>query len=298
MATNTLAGVNLTKISQVSLDVLKTEGIPLSAFTTDFSADALPKGETITTRFATVPSTQDFDSSKATSNSATTARSITLDNYRGVSIGFKDTELTFTPVQLADLFVRPAISALVDYVINSILGRVTNANGFTSIATLTAGAFDADAVADLAEGLSTNKVPRSPRSLIIKPTYFASLLKDNSVTAASDGPAGVDPLRNHALPRIHGFDVHEYNGTIPSNSENLVGLACGKQALILAARGVVEPPSGTWYGNVENIVDPSSGLPIQIREYYDGTELRYEFSVLFGHAVGIADYATRIRSAA
>jgi hypothetical protein len=289
--------VNLTKISQVSLDVLKTEGIPLSAFTTDFSADAMPKGETITTRFATVPSTQDFDSSKATSNSATTARSVTLNNYRGVSIGFKDTELTFSPVQLADLFVRPAISALVDYVINSVLTRVTNGNGFTRVATLSAGAFDADAVADLAEGLSTGKVPKSPRNLIIKPTYMASLAKDNAITAASDGPSGASVIRDHQLPRIHGFNVVEYAGTIPSNSENLVGLACGKQALILAARGVVEPPAGTWFGNIENIVDPGSGLPIQIREYYDGTELRYEFSVLFGHAIGIPLYATRIASA-
>lgn len=297
MATNSLAGVNLTKISQVSLDVLKTEGIPLSAFTTDFSADAMPKGETITTRFATVPSTQDFDSSKATSNSATTARSVTLSNYRGVSIGFKDTELTFSPVQLADLFVRPAISALVDYVINSVLTRVTNGNGFTRVATLSAGAFDADAVADLAEGLSTGKVPKSPRNLIIKPTYMASLAKDNAITAASDGPSGASVIRDHQLPRIHGFNVVEYAGTIPSNSENLVGLACGKQALILAARGVVEPPAGTWFGNIENIVDPGSGLPIQIREYYDGTELRYEFSVLFGHAIGIPLYATRIASA-
>jgi hypothetical protein len=297
MATNTLAGVNLTKISQVSLDVLKTEGIPLSAFTTDFTSDAFPKGETVTTRFATMPATQDFDSSKATGNSATTARSVTLDNYRGVSIGFKDTELTFTPVQLADLFVRPAISALVDYVINSTLTRVTNANGFTRVATVAPGAFDADSVADLAEGLSTGKVPKSPRHLILKPTYLASLAKDNSITAASDGPAGTDPLREHRLPRLHGFNVLEYNGTIPGNSENLVGLACGKQSLIIAARGLVEPPAGTWFGNIENIVDPGSGLPIQIREYYDGTELRYEFSVLFGHAIGIPLYATRIASA-
>jgi len=297
MATNTLNGVNLTKISQVSLDVLTTEGVPLSAFTTDFSDDALPKGETITTRFATVPSTQDFDSSKATSNSATTARSVTLDDYRGVSIGFKDTEITYSPVQLADLFVRPAISALCDYVINAALTNVTNANGFTDVQTTAAGAFDADVVADLAEGLSTRKVPKGNRTLLIKPTYMAALAKDNQVTAASDGPAGVDPIRNHALPRIHGFNVLEYNGTIPANSENMEGLACGQQGLIIAARQVVEPPSNTWYGNVENITDPSTGLPIQIREYYDGTELRYEFSILFGTAVGIADYVTRIASA-
>ena len=297
MATNTLNGVNLTKISQISLDVLATEGVPLSAFTTDFSGDALPKGETITTRFATVPTTQDFDSSKATSNSATTARSVTLDDYRGVSIGFKDTEITYSPVQLADLFVRPAISSLVDYVINKVLTQVTNANGFTDVATVAAASFDADAVADLAEGLSTRKVPKGNRTLLLKPTYMANLAKDNTITAASDGPAGVDPIREHRLPRLHGFGVQEYNGTIPANAENMEGIACGQQGLICAARQIVEPPSGTWYGNVENIVEPNSGIPLQVREYYDGTELRYEFSILFGVAKGIEDYVTRIASA-
>lgn len=293
---NTLGGVNLTKIAQASLDVLVTEGIPLTAFITDFSPEALPKGQTVTTRFATAVSTQDFSSDKAAADVTTTARNITLSNYRGVSFGFTDTELTYTPVQLADLFVRPAIAALVDYVINAALTNVTNGNGFTRVKTVSAAAFDADTVADLAEGLSTAKVPKSPRSLIIKPTYYASLAKDNAIHAASDGPAGASVIRDNMIPKVGGFSVYEYNGTIPGNSENLVGVACGKQGLCIAARGVVEPPDGTWYGRIENIVDPNSGLPIQIREFYDGTKLTYQFSTLFGTAIGIPAYLTRIAS--
>ena len=66
MASNTLGGINPTRISQLSLDVLKTVGVPLRAFTTDLTDDVAVSGDVVTTRFATVPSTQDFDSSKAT----------------------------------------------------------------------------------------------------------------------------------------------------------------------------------------------------------------------------------------
>lgn len=297
MATNTLNGVNLTRISQLTLDALQTEGIPLSAFTTDFSADALPQGETITTRFVTVPTTQNFNSSKATGNSATTARSITLNQYRGVSIGFKDTELTYSDVELGSKFVKPAISAIVDEMIAYVLGFVTDANGFGTLDLVsTAGNFDDDDVADLAQTLSTAKVPKAGRSLILKPTYFASLAKTGAIKDASSY-ASAEPIRENRIPRLHGFDVIEYNGTIPTNSENMQGIAVHPQALCIAARTIPEPPPGTWYGKVMSIVEPNSGIPIQIREHYDGNELVYQFGVLYGAAVGIPTKLARIVSA-
>jgi hypothetical protein len=67
--------------------------------------------------------------------------------------------------------------------------------------------------------------------------------------------------------------------------------------MVLAARGVVQPPADTWYGNVVDIVDPVSGLPIQIREWYDGTELRYEWATLYGTALGVTGNLVRILSA-
>lgn len=297
MATNTLAGVNLTRVSQLSLDALITEGIPLSSFTTDFTSDVMPKGEVVTTRFATVPGTQDFDDDKSTSNSNTTARNITLNQYRGVSIGFKDTELTFTDIQLANQFIKPAISALVDEMIAFVLGNVTAAKGFNAMdLTSTAVDFDDDDVADLAERLSTAKVPKSPRNLILKPTYHAALTKSGAIKDASSY-ASDEPIKEGRVPRLHGFNVLEYNGTIPGNSENVEGIATHPQALCIAARAIPEPPAGTWYGKIQNVSDPASGLPIQIREHYDGKELVYQFSVLYGAEVGIPGKLARIISA-
>lgn len=291
---NTNNGVNLDVLSMTSLDVLKTEGIPLSSFTTDFTGDIMSRGETVTTRFAGLPTVKDFTAGKSADDQSTTSRTITLDTYRGVSMAFTDLERTYSPLELAELFVRPAISQLVDDTINNILSLVTAAS-FTNNVVVADGALDADTVADLAGGLSSRKVPQAGRSLIIKPTNMASLTKDGAIHAASDGPAGTGPIKEHRLPRLHGFDVKEYNGTIPTNSEGLAGIACGKQGLIIAARQVVAPKEGTWYGNVINIQDEASGLPIQIREYYDNAVgLCYEFGILYGYKVGISNYLTRI----
>ena len=295
MASNTLGGINPTRISQLSLDVLKTVGVPLRAFTTDLTDDVAVSGDVVTTRFATVPSTQDFDSSKATGNSTTTARSVTLNKYKGVSIGFKDTEVAFSDVDLLDLYIKPAISSIVDGMISDVLANVTSGNGFNANeSVITASALDSDKVADLAQGLSTRKVPMSPRSLILKPSYYVTLLKDATFVAASDGPSGTGPIRDYNLPRSLVFDVYEYNGTVPANDINMAGLACGKQALVIANRAI--PTPSDWYGNVQNITDPDSGLTLQMRSFYDGVEQVYQFAALYGSAVGIDEYATAIVS--
>lgn len=292
---NTLGGVNLARISQLTLDCLMTEGIPLQAFTQDFNSAIQDTGESVTTRFATVPTTQDFASSKDPGNAVLTARTVTLDKYRGVSLGFTDTELSFTDVQLVQQFIQPSVSAIVDYMINSVLELVTAAN-FSNSVTKTAAQYDADCVADIAQVMSTAKIPASPRNAIIKPTYFAGLAKDNSIqNAAAFGSNGA--VVNHVVPKVHGINQIEYAGTIPGNSENLEGIVCHPQALIIAARGVKEPPPGTWYGKIQNIKEPKTGLPLQVREYYDGTKLRYEIAVLYGVAKGITTKLYRILSA-
>lgn len=292
---NTLNGVNPTRISQLSLDALITKGVPLSAFTTDFTNDIASAGDVVTTRFATVPSTQDFSSTKATGNSVTTARNISLDQYKGVSIGFTDLERAYSDVELHDLYIAPAISAIVDEMISHTLANVNSTNSFDSIERIVAAAdMDADEAADIAQVLSTAKVPAEMRSLILKPTYNVTLLKDGQVVPASDGPNGRGPIRDNNLPRIHGFNVHEYNGTIPANDINLAGLACGKQALCLVNRDIPTPQD--WYGRTESITDPNSGLTIQMRSFYDGTEQVYQFAALYGSGVGIKEYAVPIVS--
>lgn len=292
---NSLAGVNLSRIAQLSLDALVTEGIPLSAFVTDFSGEVKSSGDVITTRFPTVTGTVDFSSTKAAGDATLTSRPVTLNQYRGVKKQFSDLEMSFSDVELSELFVVPAISALVDFAINYLLSQATVANGFTAYVEKTAAQLDADAVADLAQAMTTAKIPKAGRSLILKPTYHATLAKDAKLgNVSAVGVGGV--TTENVLPRIHGLTTHEYNGTIPSNSEFFEGIALNKSALLMAARAVAIPDSDMWYGKKINIVEPRTKLPIQVSAHYDGVKYNYEWSLLFGGAVGLAANAVRIVS--
>lgn len=271
MATNNLQGVNaalIHKLAEGTLNYLGTEGIPLNLFTTDLAGGVKERGETVTTRFPNGVVSQDMSSNRMAQNASTVKRTVTLDQYRGVVLGFNDLERSYTPIQLEELFIAPAISTLVDEMIEYALSLVTTANGFDTHQTVSAaGAFTGDVVAGIAQKLSENKVSKANRNLIVPPSYMHSLLTDGAIQDASSY-AGSDPIREARIPRLFGMNVVEYNGTIPTNSENMAGLACTPQALVIAAREIVEPDPETYAGQVRSIVDPKSGLPIQIRRYY------------------------------
>jgi hypothetical protein len=293
MATNTLGGVNLTRISQLTLDSLKTMPIPLRAFTTDFSPDVAQSGNAVTTRFVTNPSATDFASSKATGNSTTTSRTITMNKYSGVSIGFTDEQMSYTDVKLAEMFIRPALVALFEDVMANVHARILAAN-FATNTVITAANFTAANVAGLNLTMNQNKVLMSPRSLIVAPDYANTLKKDAALQAAyAYGNNGV--ITTGQLPQVYGFTPYEFNGTIPNNSENLAGYALHPQALIIASRAPVVPQN--WYGQVANITEPDSGLTVQFRNFYDGTEQVTQFCLLYGTGLGVTSNLIRIKSA-
>ena len=296
MPNNIASAVNITRIAQLTLDALLTRALPLRAFLTDFSGEFEAEGETVTARFPGAVTVQDMAVSKTPGSVTLTPVPITLDKFKGAVMGFKDMERTFTDVDLMKEFVAPAVSAVVEDVVSAALALVTNANGYTNSVTLTSAQFDADAVADLADDFTTRKIPTDHRALLIKPKYKGALVKDNAIQNAS-AYGSTDAIRKNEVPEVHGFAVLEYNGNIPANGENLEGIAVHPQAICLAARGVVHPPAGTWYGKVQDIKDPVSGLPLQVREYYDGTQLVYEVAVLYGVAKGMPAKLTRIKSA-
>lgn len=293
MATNSLNGVNSTRISQLTLEALQTTVLPFSAFSTNFSADVATRGSAVTTRYVTNPSVQDFSSaSRASTNSATTARTITLSNYVGVDVGFSDTEMSFSDVQLMNMYIRPAIVALFENVMASALALVTNAN-FSANTVITAANFTAANIAGLAQSMNESKVGRD-RHIILPPSYAVTAKKDTSIQAAY-AYGSPEAIRTGRLPDVYGFQMHEWNGTIPTNSENLAAVALAPEGILLAARAPALPRN--WNGEVQNVTDPDSGLTIQIRDFYDDVEQRTQFCLIYGTQVGNPANVRRILSA-
>ena len=290
---NTLNGINLAAIAQSVLDNLSAQHTPVSAFTTDFSSEIADQGESITTRIATAVSAGDASSGYSATDVTSSAKTVTLDQHKHFTMAFTDLEIAKGGMNMLErTFVRPATHAVINSMVDALMALVVSSE-FGNVATVAAADFGADDVATLAGDLTTLNVPKDERALIIKPSYYASLAKDNAVQA-SYATTLDDSLRNHSVPRVHGFNVYEYSD-IPSNSQNLEGFACGPEARLSAARQPAIPQN--WSGAVESVTDPDSGLTIQLRSWYEGKDGKQMITLttIFGVLVG-SNSLKRIKS--
>lgn len=290
---NTLNGVFLTRIAKLSLDALLATKLPVSSMFTDFSDEVVPYGNAVTTRYPNAMTAQNFASAKTAIGANTVSKTITLDKYVGVPISFTDTEMAFSDVKLMDLFIKPAITELFENVMATAQALIT-VSAYSSNTVITAANFTAANVAGLAQTLTTSKVPLQNRHIVVPPSYAVTLKKDTAVQAAyAYGSNGA--ITTGVLPPVYGFNIHEWNGTIPSTN-NLAAYAFHPQALLVAARPPALPRN--WYGEVANVTDPATGLTIQVRDYYDGTSQKTEWCFIYGCAVGNPGNLVRILSAA
>ena len=296
---NTVAGVNLAQVAMESIPALMTTFLPLRAFMTDFSTDIKQRGESVVTRFPTVPTAQNLASGFGTvTDVAMTAITITLDTYFGFVYGFTDLERSKSSINLNEMFIEPAISAVSEKVFADVWNLVSDANYPAVTATevtVTAANFDRDDVVDLAQQLTTNKASYRGRSLILNPAYYGALAKDLN---AADSAGQVTTLGENRVPRIAGFDVYE-SAACDGNAVNVTGLALTRPNLLIAARNVDFTGAVEAGVEVETIVLPELGLPIQFRRWYDPTlaTLIYSMGVLYGVKFGLPNAGMKIVSA-
>jgi len=284
-----LGGINLQVIAQDSLTTLLAQFPLVNKFTTDFGGDILQRGESVTTRIAEGMAATDIGANGyVRSDVKSNAKTVTLDKHKGFVMGFSDGEVAKGGYDvLRRTFIRPAAHAVVKAVMDDVFGLValTGTGTFTQTGyTGTVAAFDADAVADISQALTDANVPMAGRTLIVRPSLYTSLAKDNSIQAQYASGTNA-PLTENLLPRIHGFEVNQYTA-LPASVTNLKGIAVSPEAILIAARLPATPTN--WYGNVAVATDAESGLSIQVREWYDGDtgEQKLSMSILYGVSIG------------
>lgn len=294
---NTIAGANLAEIAMESLPALTSSFLPARAFTTDFSSDIANRGASVTTRYPTVPTAQNLATNYTPTDVTMTAVTVTLNTYYGFAYSFDDLERSKSSINLNELFIAPAISAVSTKFFGDVWDLVNDTNYPVATATeltVTAANFDRDDVADLAAQLTTNKAPKVNRSLILNPTYYASLAKDLN---AADSAGQVTTIGEHRIPKLHGFDVYE-SDACDANAVSVAGLAAYKTTICLAARQV-DVPQNVPGLEVATVVLPDIGLPIQFRKWYDMNtgKLIYMMGVLYGVSAGVPNAGIKIVSA-
>lgn len=295
------SGFNIDKIAEQSLDYLSSNKIGFSRLSTNIGGGVKERGETVKVRLAgSLVSQAKTAGAKLAKQDANLAPvSVTLDQWQAVKIGENDLERSLRNSTLENDFVASAFEALNEKVMTDILSLATTANGFNTDQTVSAAnAITADTMANIRRKLSENKVSASGRLGILSPEIIESLQTDGAIqNAAAFGNATA--VQDGQVEKVSGISCFEYTGSIPSNAQNMVGIVAHPQAFAVAMREIAEPEAGTWAGQVTSRVDPISGLPFQIRRYYDmeTEEQVIEWSIFYGVAVGQVPAAIRIVTA-
>ncbi len=292
---NTIAGANLAEIAQESLAGLSNLFAPLSALTTDFSADIQGAGESVTTRYPTQPVAADMAAGiKSASQDVTmTSATVSLNQHYGFTYGFTDVERSKSSINLNNLFIEPALQALGDKVFGDVWNLITAAN-FSTSSTIEAADFGRDDIADLNATLTNGKAPQAGRSIFMNPTYYSSLVKTLNT---AEFPGFINEKAEAMVPRVAKFDVYETNLADKNGAEKLEAFAFQRNSLLMAGRGVDTELAEQAGIEVETVVIPGLGLPVQFRRFYDNEGvLYYNCQLLYGVAKGV-DYGVRVVSA-
>lgn len=300
---NSIQGINLAQIAQKTLTLLTPRLVPLGNLTSDFSEDIASMGESVTTRIATNMTADDVSNGFTVADSASTPYTIPLNKELGKAIGFTQTEISKGGMGMLErVFLPAAVSAVATGVFQTVTALVTAAN-FTNQVIITPGNFDADAVSDRATELTTRNVPDYYRYMMLNPTYYGALTKDNQIQAyyASNS---TEALARRRLPQLAGFDYIDETTGFPTAgttvAENLVGFAASKEALLMASRLPATPPDGSTDVQFENVIEPTTGFPMQFQFFYLPVNRKWVIAIatLFGVIPGPGANLTRIKSAA
>lgn len=183
--------------------------------------------------------------------------------YQGMS--FTSEEIARQPwLKVMELAQLKADKLAYD-IVQDVLSVITAANYGAAAITSGADAFDSDDLADMVT--ACKKWPEQGRSLFVDTAYHVALLKDASFKHALNAASDLAIKEGRLFPRVFGFDYVE-NPNLPGNSENLVGFAAHKSAILCAFAPV--PPieevrnAGTTY---RIYVDPTTGVALEYRTY-------------------------------
>jgi hypothetical protein len=262
----------------------------------NFSTTALAKGQNVVTHILTEMSAQDYDTSYLNNaeDAVQTDVSIPLDQHKHVTFKLTDAERDASNIDLFNRFAEVASYGLAKGIVDHLLGTATlGANGSNINASknidLVSGGLTMDSLIDLGAKFDADGIPESQRWLVAHPSVLADLEKE--VTAVTNATFNVsNSIVEGGVNRIRGFNIYSYNGGILTSTADKIGAVAGfGDSLALVTAPPSSPPDSAG-SSLNYISDPSTGLTIQRRQWYDANTGTYAFALtLYMGAVLTAD---------
>lgn len=301
MANTIPAGLQNNIISQSALEAFTKKLAPLQAFSSSFNDEATQKGKTINvTTLANTSSAANFAAATgyAAQDTVYATSELSLTNHKYVTWHVTDTQSAQSSAVELERFGYQKGGDLADAVFQNILSEVTVANydlaaGFTGAAST----FDGDDVADLRGDMESVNCPPDQCALVIGTDYYTNLLKDGDINGYFDY-GSADIIRDGRIPSLFGVGYIFSTGSIPTNSENLIGFIAHPSAMAVAMR-YLEPTNTQEYIDARRLYDEDSGMVLGYREFYD-PKLGVQTAVLeavYGFNVAVPGALRRMISA-
>lgn len=302
------SGLKRTVILQDVIRAFAVSLMPLRAFSTVFNPVQLEGSGTVTVPYFALNTTSSTSFVAGTGYAGTpdiavSKKAINVSQTAGGKRYYQ--YMAWTSAELAeqpyfDVVTGAKLKAeqLAVDIVNDILSVVTLSNYSTAAVSQPTASWDSDKVADLKGVCDIANWPAIGRSLIVNSPVDVALLKDTSFKHALNyGDPGA--IKDGQIPRIFGFDYYPW-ANLPSNSENLIGMAVFKSAILVALASV--PPTNEVRQNLtqyQMVVDPVTGIQLTYKSWGDAqmdtTESVIESN--YGYAVGEAAALKRCTSA-
>lgn len=306
---NTLNGMTRLIIIR-AMQRLMTEHPVLSKIARDFSTAGAQFGETIKARvFNNLTAANAIVAGKldlSPQDSASTLYPVTIDQAVKVGVHVDALELSKVTPDDVDAIVEeqaaPMASALADAIMANLFGNI-NADDITNEFIIADGAGDRGAMNALAVKMTNRKVPKFGRYLLTEGDLYKEISDDIEVVGNNTNPQS-NQIFSGILPDVSGFSVSHYS-EIPT-AENLRGIAGTPDGLVVASRiptnvmELAEAAGIPTHGLVETVVEPVTGLAVQLHSWYvnQTTELNRTLLCMFGTGLGDVRRLERVVSAA
>jgi len=263
----------------------------LKSFSSVFSTLEGQAGKSVFVPLVGTATATEFGASGYTSgdDQTLTNATVTLKHFK-VSARFSPLDVKSYGAQyLVNAFTPTAANAIAEACLAEVSALITAANYSSSQAS---GASLSYAEVITAKGVLDAAKASDTRALIVNSTYANNLLTDSQIAAAY--ALGAQVIQTGQIGQIGGMSVYQFT-SLPTNSENLAGFACGSDAIAVAS-GL--PMSEIPGFETAVAVDADTGLGIQI---IMGQEQSGYYLVcatlLFGAAKGRATSLTRLLTA-
>lgn len=295
---NTLTNLKDLKVAQTALSPWMSTLLPLTSFSTNLSSEIADPGDAVKVPIIGLPTASSNFNGDYTVNADSEANSVTvtLDRHKFKTVHMTARELDKIAVPLLEKLVSTAAQQLAADVIADILSCVTEANyGAPAIDPVTAEDFNYRDIIKIREVCGKAKMPNDQRNLILDSSLFSSLLADEIVAKSFISGLAQPGVVEARISRLVGFNVYETN-VLPSNNENLVGIAAHPSSLAVGMRYLAPVAS---YDEAGAVTDPTTGLTFGYLRYSDtkSNKIYITLEALYGFKVIRPEGLKRIVSA-